>query len=300
MSFTVDIKNELCTIKYDRQCCKRAHLAGLSGFCGGVFIENGEEIFKMRMENRAIARRVYTLIKELFGTRAELETVGKISSVTIRENVKTFLTQLGFVRNGVAKFSIDPFIIHDDCCKTAFLSGAFLGGGYVRNPKDGYHFEIKTHYKTLSHDLNELIDDVGFFAKSVMRKSEYVVYMKKSDEICDILMYMGASDAMFEMCNMKILKDVRNNITRKVNCDTANISKTADAAAFQLKAIHKIKNKRGLESLPESLEKMARLRLNNPEANLNELGEMAVPKISKSGVNYRLKKIISIAEMLDD
>ncbi len=298
MSFTIDVKHELCQSEFRTRCCKRAHLAGIAGFCGAVVRENGKEIFKMRTESLSIARRVYTLTKELFGIKADLQTVGKICNISIDNAAGTVLTELGFKKDGLIKFSIDPFVVHDDCCKTAFLSGAFLGGGYVKTPKNGYHFEIKTHYRDLSRDLLEIIAEVGFEPKSVIRKSEYVVYLKQSDAICDILATMGATDAMLELCNVKILKDVRNNITRKVNCDTANIAKTAEAAAVQLQAIRKIQKKQGLESLPESLEQMARLRLENPEANLAELGEMLSSPISKSGVNHRLKKIIKIADSL--
>lgn len=300
MSFTTDVKNELCTIKYEKRCCMRAHLTGLAGFCGAVVRENGEDCFKMRTENAAIARRAYTLMKELFGFKAELSTAGKICAITVARGAQTVLAELGFASGGIVKFTADPFVVHDDCCKTAFLAGAFLGGGYVKTPKNGYHFEIKTHYRTLSRDLAEIIEEMGFEPKQVMRKSEYVVYMKQSDTISDLLAQMGATDAMLELCNVKILKDVRNNITRKVNCDTANITKAADAAAVQLRAIYKIQAKLGLEALPEPLEQAARLRMENPEANLTELGQMMAPSISKSGVNHRLKKIIHMAEELPD
>lgn len=295
MSFTTDVKNELCRIEYENKCCMRAHLAGIIGFCGAVVHDDGKEILKIRTESTIITRRVYSLMKKLFGIKACITTTGKICVITVEDSVKV-LAQLGFMRDGIIKFTADPFIVHDDCCKTAFLAGAFLGGGYVKTPKNGYHFEIKNHYRTLSRDLLDIITGMDFDAKLVMRKSEYVVYLKQSDAICDILIQMGAADAMLELCNVKILKDMRNNITRKVNCDTANITKTADAAAMQLKAIYKIKNSRGLESLPKALEQAARLRLENPEANLTELGGMITPPISKSGVNYRLKKIIKIAE----
>ncbi len=300
MSFTVDVKNELCTIQYEKRCCKRAHLAGIAAFCGAVVSDSGKQYFKMRTENITIARRAYQLIKDLFGIKAEILTVGKICNITVKKGFESVLSELRLLQNGIVRFSADPFIVHDECCKTAYLAGAFLGGGYVKTPKNGYHFEIKTHYRNLSRDLKDIIEELGFEPKNVIRKSEYVVYMKQSDAICDILGVLGATDAMLELCNIKILKDVRNNITRKVNCDTANITKTADAAAVQLRAINKIKAKMGLEALPEPLEEMARLRLTNPEANLTELGEMLNPPISKSGVNHRLKRIIKLAESLDD
>ncbi len=298
MSFTIDVKNELCNTEFEPRCCKRAHLAGIAGFCGAVVLENGETVVKMRTENQTIAHRSIKLISELFGISAEISVSGKICNITVSRGGQTMLSELGFLRDGIVKFSADPFVLHDDCCKTAFLAGAFLGGGYVKTPKNGYHFEIKTHYRDLSRDLSDVILEMGFEPKSVMRKSEYVVYIKQSDAICDILGTMGATDAMLELCNVKIYKDVCNNITRKVNCDTANINKTAEAAAQQLHAIKKIQAKQGLDALPESLEEIARLRLDNPEMTLTELGNMLCPPISKSGVNHRLKKLIRLADSL--
>ncbi len=298
MSFTIDVKNELCNTDFELRCCKRAHLAGIAGFCGAAALENGETVFKMRTENQTIAHRSVKLISELFGISAEISVSGKICNITVSRGAQTMLSELGFLRDGIVKFSADPFVLHDDCCKTAFLAGAFLGGGYVKTPKNGYHFEIKTHYRDLSRDLSDVILEMGFEPKTVMRKSEYVVYIKQSDAICDVLGAMGATDAMLELCNVKIYKDVCNNITRKVNCDTANINKTAEAAAQQLHAIKKIQAKQGLNALPESLEEIARLRLDNPEMTLTELGNMLCPPISKSGVNHRLKKLIRLADSL--
>lgn len=298
MSFTVDVKNELCILDYETRSEMRAHLAGMAGFCGSVVLEHGKTALKMRTESAAIASRAVGLLEDLFGISATVVSAGKICNIVVDKGVETVLKELGFQQGNVIKFSIDPFVVHDDSCKSAFLSGAFLGGGYVKKPENGYHFEIKTHYRDLSSDLFDLISEIGFEPKSVMRKSEYVVYMKQSDAICDILAHMGAPDAMFEMCNVKIFKDMNNNITRKVNCDTANINKTVKAATEQRKAIEKIKKKQGLEALPESLEQIARLRVEYPEASLTELGNLLCPPISKSGVSVRLKKIIQIAESL--
>ncbi len=300
MSFTIDVKKELCATQYDQKCCKRAHLAGIAGFCGATVLENGKEAFRMRTESKKIATRVTELLFELLKIEAEVLKAGRIYNIMVMKGADLLLKELGYKENGVVKFSVNPFVVHEECCKTAFLAGAFLGGGYVKTPENGYHFEIKTHYRDLSNDLADIIEAIGFEPKTVMRKSEYVVYLKQSDAICDLLATIGATDAMFELCNVKIYKDMCNNITRKVNCDTANINKTAEAAAQQLLAIKKIQKKQGLSSLPENLETIARLRLENPEATLTELGEWLKPPISKSGVNHRLKKIIQIADSLSD
>ena len=298
MSFTIDVKNELCNECPSSRCCVRAHLAGIAGFCGSVSFEKRKRIFRMRTESEQIATRVVALCCELFDMEPEIIKSGKIYAVEIRENTERFLTELGFMQNGVTRYLVDPFVVHDECCKASFLSGAFLGGGYVKTPKNGYHFEIKTHYRDLSRDLADVMTDIGFEPKTVTRKAEFVAYIKQSDAICDILGLFGATEAMFELCNVKIYNEMKNKVTRHANCDIANINKTVAAASGQIAAINKIKSKKGLSVLPPVLEEMAKLRLENPDVNLKELGLMVNPPISKSGVNHRLKKIIKFSEEL--
>lgn len=298
MSFTIDVKNELCNEFPTSRCCVRAHLAGIAGFCGASVFEGGKNLFRMRTESKNVAERIVGLCAELFDLEPEIVKTGKIYSIDIKENREKFLAELGFIQGGVTRFLVDPFIVHDDCCKASFVSGAFLGGGYVKTPKNGYHFEIKTHYRDLSRDLTEIMTDIGFEPKMVTRKAEYVSYIKQSDVICDILGLFGATESMFELCNVKIFNDMKNKVTRRANCDIANINKSVAAATEQLAAINKIKQKTGLGALPDVLEEMAKLRLENPDANLKELGDLVNPPISKSGVNHRLKKIIKIAEEL--
>lgn len=298
MSFTIDVKNELCNEFPSSRCCIRAHLAGIAGFCGSVSFERGQRIFRMRTESEQIAERVVALCCELLDYEPEIVKNGKIYAVEIRENTERFLIELGFMQNGVTRYLVDPFVVHDECCKASFVSGAFLGGGYVKTPKNGYHFEIKTHYRDLSRDLADIMTDIGFEPKTVTRKTEYVAYIKQSDMICDILGVFGATESMFELCNVKIFNEMKNKVTRRANCDIANINKSVAAATEQLAAINKIKSRKGLSALPPVLEEMAKLRLENPDANLKELGDMVNPPISKSGVNHRLKKIIKFSEEL--
>lgn len=298
MSFTIDVKNELCNEFPVSRCCIRAHLAGIALFCGASVYEGKELIFRMRTESETVAKRIVDLSAELLDIEPEIVKMGKIYTIDIREDVEKFLAELGLLQNGVIRFLVNPFIVHDECCKASFVSGAFLGGGYVKTPKNGYHFEIKTHYRDLNRDLSEIMTDIGFEPKTVTRKAEFVSYIKQSDAICDILGLFGATEAMFELCNVKIFNDMKNKVTRRANCDIANINKSVAAATEQITAINKIKEKRGLSSLPDVLEEMAKLRIENPDANLKELGELVNPPISKSGVNHRLKKIIQIAEEL--
>ncbi len=301
MSFSAQVKEELCRLEL-KSCCKKAELAGLVAFCGAMVQEEGGACLRLRTENPHVARRMYGLARSLFHTKFEIrrtESPG-LHAVSVPQSaaLDVFLQQLGLLRDGMVKFAVDPFLVQDDCCVRSFVRGAFLGGGSVSDPEKGYHWEVVTHYKTLSGDLSQLLSDCGFELRTILRKSNYVTYVKDSETICDLLAFMGASSAVMELYNIKIMKDMRNNVNRIVNCETANVTKTVDAAVRQMQAIEKLDKRRGLESLPDGLKEIARLRLENPEASLSELGAMLTPPLGKSGVNHRLKKIQQLAENL--
>lgn len=300
MSFSGEVKQELCRIR-SKKCCKKAELAGIMAFCG---IVSGAD-FVLKTENELVAQRIQELFGTLFaaalpvqktkrGTKGEIYTI----RLTQQENQRMVLTQLGLYRNGMVKFSIDPFLIQDDCCARAYLRGAFLGGGSVNSPQRSYHFEIETHYFGLSRDLSRLFFDLDFEVKTVMRKGSYVTYIKDSEKIGDVLALMGATSSMMELYNAKIEKEVKNTVNRRVNCETANLTKTANAAVVQIQSIRRLVAKKGADAIPEHLRELAELRLAFPEASLAELGAMLSPPISKSGVNHRLRKLMELAEML--
>lgn len=300
MSFSSDVKQELCGIEPEESCCKKAELAGIFAFCGMM---RGEE-FILRTENRLVAQRAKNQLMELFGVAAEEEAVqrgakGCLYTLRLSEptSQKTVLSALGLCQNEMIKFVIDPFLTQQPCCARSYLRGAFLGGGSVNAPQRSYHFEIETHYFGLSRDLSALLGDLDFEAKTVMRKGSYVTYIKDSEKIGDILAVMGATGSMMELYNAKIEKEVNNSVNRRVNCDTANLTKTVNAAVQQANSIRRLVAQKGAESIPEHLRELADLRLSYPEASLAELGEMLTPPISKSGVNHRLKKLMQLAEM---
>ena len=300
MSFSGDVKKELCRMELEKNCCNRAELAGIFAFSGMM---RGKD-FIMRTENELVAKRAATLILMLFDVRVDIETVqrgakGKLYSLCLSENMgqKTILSALGLYENMV-KFAIDPFIATEPCCARAFLRGAFLGGGSVNAPQRSYHFEIETHYFGLSRDLSALLSDLDFETKTVTRKSSYVTYIKDSEVIGDVLATMGATGSMMELYNAKIEKELNNAVNRRVNCDTANLTKTVNAAVAQTASIKHLIAKQGEEAIPEHLRELAMLRLKYPEASLSELGEMLSTPISKSGVNHRLKKLMQLAELI--
>ena len=193
------------------------------------------------------------------------------------------------------KTTIERLLISKNCCKQAFIRGAFIAGGSVTNPEKSYHFEIVCDTEDMAKLLIDIIKDFDIEAKLIERKKSYVVYIKDGSMIVDLLNVMGAHMSLMDMENVRILKDVRNRVNRKVNCETANLNKTVNAAVKQIEDIRFIEETKGLKYLPEGLRAVARLRMEEPELSLFDLGQMLSPPLGKSGVNHRLRKISEIA-----
>lgn len=204
---------------------------------------------------------------------------------------------LKIVDNG-GNCSVERILISKNCCKQAFIRGAFIAGGSVTNPEKSYHFEIVCDTKEKAELLIDLIKDFDIDAKCIERKNAYVVYIKDGSMIVDLLNVMGAHMSLMDMENVRILKDVRNRINRKVNCETANLNKTVSAAVKQIEDIKFIEEVKGLKYLPNGLRIIAEIRLEEPELSLFDLGQKLNPPLGKSGVNHRLRKISEIASEL--
>ncbi len=189
-------------------------------------------------------------------------------------------------------------VVSKVCCKRAFIRGAFLTSGSFCNPEKSYHFEISSADQKAAEFLSKLLAEFDVNAKIIERKNYYVVYVKDGEEIANVLNIMEAHKALMEFENVRILKELRNNVNRNVNCETANINKTAKAAAKQAEDIMLVFEKIGKKDLPEGLVAVGELRLEHPEASLQELSEMIVPPVGKSGINHRLKKFSDLAENL--
>lgn len=305
MSFSTQVKNELCGVEINSSCCAKAELCGIISFCGNIVHQQGKNALRIRTENINVAKRIQKLLEKSFGfTENITERIRKngksIYAIYIYEQnrLEKLIKGLGLFSGKMIKFNINPFIINEDCCKRAYLRGAFLGGGSVTSPDKSYHFEIETHYQDLSRDLLKFLEEEDIPAKNVERKSGYVTYIKDSDQIGDIIALMGATDAFFYLYNIKIEKNMKNKINRKVNCEVANINKITSAAVKQIGAIKKLAALG--KKLPDRLAEVASLRLEYPEASITELGNMLSPPISKSGVNHRLKKIMETADKITE
>lgn len=311
MSFSAKVKGELG--RYTEMSREEA-LAQISAMMkvSGTIGFNGKGLsFKITTENPTSARLVFTLLKEHFQIHSKLMVKksnslkkNNIYMVVIDEEmgVRGLLKDTGIfkeVDGGITlDYRIDEKMVETDDEKRAYIRGAFLGGGSVTNPEKNYHLEFVTHSEEYAQDLCELINSCGLNSKVIQRKNSFIVYIKEGEQIVDILNIMGAHSCLLELENIRIMKEMRNNVNRLVNCETANLSKTVNAAVRQVESIKFIQSKIGLKRLPQNLREIAELRLEYTDESLKELGEMLDPPVGKSGVNHRLRKIEKIAEEL--
>lgn len=313
MSFSSNTKNKLSRLEINKECCLKAELASLVRMSGTIQITGSGRInLKFSTENAAIARRIFTLIKTLHNAKTEVmvrrnKQLKKNNSYLMiihdPESVDKIVNDAGlFSSNDKNIFNINykapKDIIKKRCCKRAYIRGAFLGGGSLSDPEKTYHLEFVTHNIEHGKDLSKIINSFDLNSKIVLRKDNYVVYLKEGEQIVDLLNIIGAHNSLLELENIRVLKDIRNNINRVVNCETANLGKTINAALRQAENIEYIKKTISIDKLPENLQEIARLRLVNKEASLKELGNMLMSPIGKSGVNHRLRRIEEIAEDL--
>lgn len=294
MSFSAEIKAELISVEDENECCPHAMAYGML-ICGRSF---GRTSICLQTDNKDIAEKYCELTVESSGIDPEIQCSSSEkykASVTLKSDRLMVLNAFGHDGNEFT-LRVNRANLQDDCCISAFLRGAFLSCGTLTDPKKDYHLEFVLPYMKLSEDLYLLMQELDLNPKKTIRKGSHIVYFKESEGIEDILMRMGAQNGAFELMQVKVMKDVRNNINRKTNFETANISRTASAAAEQIFAIETIIEKRGLDFLPPELQEIAELRLENPEMSLRELGEHLSEPISRSGINHRLKRLQEIAK----
>lgn len=314
MSFSQIAKNEICRISGENRHCQIAELSALIKTSGTISINSQHSIgFRITTENPAIARRVFSLLKSCFDIHPEVMIKKNrqlkknniyITSVTQEYKASEILKECGVLASSDKGLSIiygiKYSLLKKECCRKSYIRGAFLGGGSVTNPEKTYHLEFVNHTEEHAEDLSSLINSYNLGSKVIQRKSSYVVYLKEGENIVDLLNIIGAHSSLLNLENVRIYKEMRNNVNRLVNCETANLNKTVNASMRQVQCIRYIKDTVGLRKLPLGLRQIAEARLNNPDCSLKELGEMLDPPIGKSGVNHRLRKIEQFAEELHE
>jgi len=301
-------KKELTQIESD-SCCKRAELSALVRMNGSIQIKQKSFILEITTENPSTARYMFSLIKNRYGLQPEVLVRKKVRlkknhvyMIRLSTRTEEVLADLRILKPGSWERvdGISPDLFTRPCCKRAYLRGAFLAAGSVNNPDSAsYHLEIVSTYFDHSEALCQLMNEFHLHAKMIERKKGFVVYIKEGDKIGEFLNIIGAHPSLLRFENVRIMKDMRNSVNRLVNCETANLNKTIQAAMRQIENIHLIERMIGLDQLPERLREVAETRLKYPEVNLAELGQLLPSgKVSKSAINHRLRKLEEIAGQL--
>ncbi len=303
MSFSSEVKNELARLPNAGSCCLKAELSALLRMGGSIIIRSSSMGVDFATENAALARRVLQMIKTNFQLPLEVvvtrsRRLKKNNRYLVRiapgQQTQKVMSFLGLIYNEEGS-SLEKNILQSSCCRKAFLRGVFLAGGSVSRPTGDYHLEIVSESDDLAQVTLKIMKSFGLPGKSTDRKGDYIVYLKEGNAIISFLSLVGAHVALLDFENVRIVKEMRNQVNRVVNCETANLGKVVKAALRQLACINYLEEHYGLGKLPPALREAAELRLANPELPLGELAAMAAGSLGKAGINHRFKKIEQLA-----
>ncbi|MFZ5945730.1 MAG: DNA-binding protein WhiA [Bacillota bacterium] len=309
MSFSEKTKNELARVIPESRCCQLAELAGLVRMDGTILISTNNQIgLELNTENAAVARKVLKLAKLVFNVETEIRVKRKnrlkknniyLIRIPPHNKVREILNTLGIAQEGLLiNPQVSAIVTKKKCCRRSYIRGVFLGAGSVNDPENAYHLEIITSSLEYAESLVNLIGKFDLEPKISFRKNWYVVYLKESEQIVTFLNIIEAHTALLNFESTRIQKDLRNKVNRLVNCETANLNKTINAAFRQKESIELIASTLGLRQLPPALRQVAELRLEHPDISLKELGEMMEPKLGKSGINHRIRKLEKLADSI--
>ena len=289
-SFSLKTKESICKTISNKPCCIDAEIAGFLLFSGRLC----ENDIRITSESPEILKHIAVLIKRSTGSQVIVEE-GKNNFFSNLPHKKLIDMMLMYETSNK---SLADLYAQNDCCKTALLKGVFLGGAILVDPNKNYNLEFIAPSESVCEDFKIFLNQIGFDLKKTERKNNFVLYSKQSDVICDILSMVGAFGAQMEMLNVKIEKEMRNDWNRVANSENANFDKVITASVKQLRAIEKIEKQLGLDALPQDLRDIAVLRKQNKDLSLDALGTLMSPRLTKSGVNHRMKKILDIADNL--
>jgi len=305
VSFTAEVKEELSRIEPPRGCCLKAELSALIRIEGTLHVTGpGRFRLEVATETAPVARKAIKLLHGVYGLKTELtvrrsvlhKTNNYLITVPNQPTLESALVDLGILdeEHGLT-YEISPRLVKRDCCAISYLRGAFLGGGFVADPHGDFHFELTAENEQIAQALVDLMARFEVEARVAQRRGTFAVYLKGAEPIVTFLALVGAHRALLRTEDVRIIKSMRNDVNRLVNAETANLQKTAEAALQQVEAIQTLVDTRGLDSLPPALQELARLRLENPDVSLRELGELADPPLTKSAVYHRVRRIEELA-----
>ncbi|WP_458861709.1 DNA-binding protein WhiA [Acidaminobacterium chupaoyuni] len=292
MSFTTDIKTELCRMGTGKDCCARAELYGMLLYASAF----SSEKIRLQSDSPAVRRRVQQLMQRVTGCELQnKEEQGSTLRMEDPEELRKVFRAFGYEYSNAA-LHLNRAVVDEECCRTAFVRGAFLTGGYASKPGKGYHLELTTSHYNVAKETALLLEEMNIPCGFVERRGNFVLYYKDSAVIEDLISSLGATSAAMSVMLRKVEKDVRNHINRKVNCETANLDKTMIAATKQVEAISILMEHKAFDDLPQALRETAMLRLEFPDQSLAELAEHFQPPLTKPGLNNRLRKLQQLAQ----
>lgn len=298
ISFSSTAKSEICRVLPQKKCCALAQCFGILLYCNSFGVKG----IRIITESREFAQILPKLFKKAFGIEFDLipngDAAGKlVFQILNDEKLAVVMDAYGFDIQGTLALHVNLPVVEDDCCKAAFLRGAFLAGGSVTDPAKGYHMEITTTHKSVARETDALMREIlDFCPKSAQRGGGQVLYIKQSEMISDFLTFLGAPIAAMGIMEARLEKELNNKVNRRCNCDDANTSKVVEAAQEQLAAIRVLQERGMVSKLPVKLQQALEAREKNPEASLTELAAMMVPAITKPAMNHRLKKLVEMAK----
>lgn len=298
MTFSAQVKQELCRQALSRRCCAQAEAYGVLLFCNTFHSRQ----VRIITESSQLKRRLPALFRKAFRLEFDQLPAEKGKGTFLIEDpekLQLVFSTFGLDADSAVSIHVNFAHLEKEHCQVAFLRGAFLAGGSVTDPMKGYHLELATSHYHVGREVPALLREVGFSPKATVRKGNYITYFKQSDHIEDFLTKIGAPVSAMAVMTAKLERDLRGSVNRRVNCDAANLDKVVAAAQSQIEAIRRLEEAGALSTLPARLREAAQLRVDNPELTLSELAGMCDPPVSKSALNHRLRRLVEHAEQVN-
>ncbi|MEG0072139.1 MAG: DNA-binding protein WhiA [Raoultibacter sp.] len=309
MSFTAEVKEELARVAPLCSHCEKATLAALVRIEGTLFFSGpGKYRIEVATDAPSVARLIIKLLHTIYQLKTELtvrrsvlhKTPNYLIGVPMQASLEAALRDMGVLSGDGLEMGIDAHLVEKQCCVAAYLRGAFLGSGFIANPRGDFHFELTVESETMANDIVALMEAKDINARIMSRRSAYTVYLKSGTAISEFLAFVGAHQCALAMENERVIKSVRNDVNRRVNAEIANQAKSASSSVDQIMAIRRVVETYGIDKVPPALQEYIKLRVTYPDATLKELGQRANPPLSKSAVYHRVRRIEQMAAEIID
>ncbi len=301
MSFTSEVREELSHVEPECTHCEKATLAALVRIEGTLFLSGpGKYRVEIATDSASVGRLIIRLLHSLYELKTELtarrsilhKTPNYLIEIPVQKGLAPALRDMGIITDeGGLRMGIEPSLVAKNCCSAAYLRGAFLGSGFISNPKSDFHFEMIVETEELARDIISLMAEKGINAKMMQRRNSYMIYLKSGTSILEFLAFTGAHHCACALEEERVVKSVRNDVNRMINAELANQQKSTKAAVEQLFMIRQVLQDHDIESLPPALQEFIRLRVTYPDASLKELGSKLDPPLSKSAMNHRVRRL---------